>query len=446
MAGRLVTLAAALGLLAVAGPARAADANMSEIWSGGKKVGLVSYTEAPSQGEPNDVTISVPSSTKLTIKDRGAYIWSGWGWLMGYGCSTASISDPDGSFPATCEHPNGIGTINLDLGKAFDFNPPADRLSIAPSAAGLSVNVDTGFARSEVDLHDGTGNDSVTCAYFIQWVWLDPGDTSSAGCDTASLGGQLVGGPAVASWAPGHLDVFWRGAAGDLRWKQYDNGWSSELSLGGQLTSDPAAVSWAPGRIDVFWRGAAGDLRHNWFSGGGWQGEESLGGQLAPGSGPTVSSWASDRLDVFWRGTANDLRHKWYSNGWYWEESLGGSLTSDPAAVSWGADRIDIFARGTANDLQHRWYAYGWNPWESLGGVLTSGPGVTSRGSNSLDVFVRGSDGALYRRPYDSGWSGWTRLGGRLTSDPAAVSMGGGRVDVFMRSPYNELFELWLMP
>jgi hypothetical protein len=445
MARRLLGLAAAIGLLVGATPAFGSDANMSEIWSFGKKVGLVTYTEAPSQGEPNDVTISMPSPTKVTIKDPGAYIWSGWGVLMGYGCTTSNVSEPDGSFPATCQHPNGIGGINLGLGNAFDFNPPADRLSVAPSAASLAVSVDTGFARSEIDLHDGTGNDSVACGYFIQWVWLDPGDTSS-GCETASLGGQLVGGPAVASWGPGHLDVFWRGAAGDLRWKQYDNGWSSELSLGGQLTSDPAAVSWGPGRIDVFWRGAAGELRHNWFRNWGWQGEESLGGQLAAGSGPAVSSWGLDRLDVFWRGTANDLRHRWYDKGWYWEESLGGSLTSDPDAVSWGPDRIDIFARGSANELRHRWWDWGWSPWESLGGVLTSGPAAASRGTNSLDIFFKGTDGALYRRAYDSGWSGFTRLGGRLTSDPAAVSLGNGRVDVFMRSPYSDLFELWLIP
>jgi len=114
-------------------------------------------------------------------------------------------------------------------------------------------------------------------------------------------------------------------------------------------------------------RGSDGTLSHLWFS-AGWHAWESLGGQLASGTGPAVSSWAPGRLDVFTTGTDTALHHLWFSAGWHSWESLGGSLTSSPAAVSWDAGRIDVFARGSDGSLAHLWFSGGWHSWESLGG------------------------------------------------------------------------------
>jgi hypothetical protein len=40
--------------------------------------------------------------------------------------------------------------------------------------------------------------------------------------------------------------------------------WKPYASLGGVLNSDPGAISWSPFRIDVFVRGADGQLWHRY--------------------------------------------------------------------------------------------------------------------------------------------------------------------------------------
>jgi Repeat of unknown function (DUF346) len=439
---KFLTLAAAVGVaLTLAAPALASDANMSQVWNGSKFLGMVSYTEAPTSpvtlgvGEINVVTLSSPAPNKLTIKDNGNFIWSGWGWGQSFGCQTAKVADVDGDRPATCEHPNGIAAFSADLDKW------TDTFTVDPSVPpGIALSIKGGPWTDQIDVHDGSTNDYVDCGATFDWVWNDVGDTT-VNCETESLGEQLTSGTAVASMGPGHLDVFWRGSDGALWHKFFAGaGWSAAESLGGQITSDPAAVSWGPNRIDVFARGATGTLVHNWFD-GGWHAWESLGGQLAPGSGPAVSSWGSNRLDVFWRAVGDDLRHRWFDHVWYWEESLGGQITSDPDAVSWGPNRIDIFARGFDGALWHRWFSSGWQSWETLGGQFTSGPGVESRGPNKLDVFARGMDGGLAWRSYNSGWTSWLNYAGRFNSDPAAASWGAGLpVNLFMRGPHDELY------
>jgi hypothetical protein len=167
-----------------------------------------------------------------------------------------------------------------------------------------------------------------------------------------SLGFSATSSPAVASWAPGRLDVFVRGADNALWHRWYQGGWSGWESLGGYLTSDPAAVSWSGGRIDVFARGGDYGLWHEYFD-AGWSGWSSLGGYLT--SGPAVASWAPGRLDVFARGADNELWHDWYQGSWSGWGFLGGYFIDSPAAVSWGNGRIDTFVVGTDSTVYHTW-------------------------------------------------------------------------------------------
>ncbi|MDP9251242.1 MAG: hypothetical protein M3O78_07720, partial [Chloroflexota bacterium] len=53
------------------------------------------------------------------------------------------------------------------------------------------------------------------------------------------------------------------------RWYQPD-GWQAWERLAEGITSDPSACSWGPGRIDLFARGAGGELMHGWWDGGAW--------------------------------------------------------------------------------------------------------------------------------------------------------------------------------
>src|SRR5258708_7965708 len=92
-------------------------------------------------------------------------------------------------------------------------------------------------------------------------------------------------------WAP-------PSCAARARHKVYSDGWSSYEPLGGTTFDNPAVASWAPGRLDVFVRGTDNQLWHKWFA-GTWSGWEPLGGSLT--SAPTVTAWGPGRLDVFAR-------------------------------------------------------------------------------------------------------------------------------------------------
>jgi hypothetical protein len=212
----------------------------------------------------------------------------------------------------------------------------------------------------------------------------------------------------------------------------WTGGWSS---LGGKLSSSPCAVSWGAGRLDVYVTGTDGAVweRYTTDSGRTWSGWASLGGRLAPGTGPGASSWAAGRLDVFVQGTDHALWHKSYQNGWSGWQSLGGKLTSSPGAVSRQAGVITVYVRGTEGAVWEKWYAGGtWHGWANLGGVIYPGTGPAVSVLRSTingqiigdDLFIMGMNGALYTKTWAaaSGWSGWANLGGSLTSSPTAVA------------------------
>jgi hypothetical protein len=254
---------------------------------------------------------------------------------------------------------------------------------------------------------------------------------------TAALATKPVGvisygpyGPGVSNmWKNSENDVFAVDTSGALWYRSiYSDGtWNP---LGGVCTASPAAISWdAKDRMDVVVRGSDNALWHIYSNDGGttWSNWESLGGQLASGTGPAVSSWSAGRLDVFVQGTDGALWHKWW-NGATWSgwESLGGQLTSSPAATSTGNGLIDVFARGTDGACWYKvWSGTAWSSWKSLGGQLASGtgPGV----GQNLAVFVQGTDNQLWHYFGEGGW-GWSSwvLSGALpealsTSSPAST-------------------------
>ena len=259
------------------------------------------------------------------------------------------------------------------------------------------------------------------------------------------LGGALsaAGGadPAAASWAPGRLDVFARGADDTLWHRYYAGGWSSWESLGGVLTSGPSVVAWAPGRLDVFVRGSDSQLWHRFFA-SSWSAWEPLGGVLT--SGAAVASWAPGRLDVFVRGTDSAVWHAWYAGGWAGWESLGGQLKGGPAAVSWGPGRIDVLGRGGDDSVQHRWFTGSWSGWESLGGSLTSNPAAASTGAGALDILALGAGNALQRRSFSGAWGPWRTVGGQWASAPSAASQRNSTLDVFERGTDDALWRTTL--
>ncbi len=232
----------------------------------------------------------------------------------------------------------------------------------------------------------------------------------------ASVSGQTMArtGPAAASSSStGQWYIFAVDSSGALQYTPDGNS-STWNSLGGACTASPAAVSWgSTARFDVFVRGSDGAVWHKYSNDGGstWSSKwESLGGQLAAGTGPAVASWSQGRLDVFAEGTNGALYHKWW-NGSKWSgwESLGGKLTASPAAT-WGvqetpANNIHVFARGTNGSVyQKYWGGSAWSAWKSLGGQLAAntGPAV----SEDLILVVQGTDHQLWLNEAGSA-SGW---------------------------------------
>jgi hypothetical protein len=248
-------------------------------------------------------------------------------------------------------------------------------------------------------------------------------------------------GPAVTSsgGAPpagfsGFLDYFAVDSSGTV-WHEGCSTWDS---LGGVSTSSPAAICWNDPntyRSDVFVRGSDGALWHKDYQ-NGWSKWESLGGQLASGTGPAVSSWSAGRLDVFVQGTDGALWHKWW-NGAQWSgwESLGGKLTSSPAARAYinnpnsnAANYIDVFVRGSDGAVWWKlWNGRAWSSWTSLGGKLAANTGPAASGYSSY-LFVQGTDHQLWQKSGFGGsaWTAWGTLGGKppetlSASSPAAT-------------------------
>ena len=146
--------------------------------------------------------------------------------------------------------------------------------------------------------------------------------------------------------------------------------WSDWSEIGGQLLdgTGPAAYAWGDGRIGWFVTGTNHALYHMWDDAAGRHGWENLGGYLT--SSPGAAAPTSGVIDVFVRGGTGGLWQTEYNNGWSGWTSLGGGIApgTGPAACSWGAGRVDVFVEGMSGALYHQSYAGAWSGWESLGG------------------------------------------------------------------------------
>jgi hypothetical protein len=92
-----------------------------------------------------------------------------------------------------------------------------------------------------------------------------------------SLGGVLWSGPAAVAWSDGRIDIVAVGTDTSLWHLAYDwcCGWFGWESLGGDfsaLGAQPAIASWAPGHLDLFARGRADGVVHHksWDGTYGW--------------------------------------------------------------------------------------------------------------------------------------------------------------------------------
>jgi hypothetical protein len=210
-----------------------------------------------------------------------------------------------------------------------------------------------------------------------------------------SLGGHLVGGPAVTletgqNGAMGRLAVFGRGSDNALWWNHEtsDGTWMGWQSLGGSLTSKPSAATDPAGRmLSVFVRGTDGSIFSRTLTASGWTGWQYRGGVLLAGTAPSAA---------------------------------------------YGARGLLISAVGTDRHV-YLYADFAGYAFRNIGAQTTSSAGVTAVHGASGDVamvFVRGTNGALYAKqvtnPATSPNGAWKSLGGSLTSGIAATTAAGG--------------------
>jgi hypothetical protein len=200
--------------------------------------------------------------------------------------------------------------------------------------------------------------------------------TSDGGTTWSSwvpLGGSIAGAPAVTSWSGFGIEIFARGADNACWQKSYDQidlMWGSWHSLGGKLSSSPAAFSRGTNLMDVYAAGTNGQVYENFYNTAGWHTWGSIGGQVAPGTGPGVSGWTGHDI-VFVRGTNSALYQRVWSDstGWTGWTSLGGNIISSPAAASHGANTTDVFAICINSTMWSKWTTSGgtsWSPWYQI--------------------------------------------------------------------------------
>jgi len=265
-------------------------------------------------------------------------------------------------------------------------------------------------------------------------LWWKHWDSQTYYSAWTSLGGHLTSDPAAVHSALG-MYVFGRGADGALWAKKTTNGgvsWSNWYEIGGRLLpgTGPAAYAWGNstnGRIGWLVTGMDHALWHTWNDSAGHHDWESIGGYLT--SSPAATSRGYGLIDVSGRGADGALWQSEYTlksikgNEWSVWTTLGGKIApgTGPAACSWVGSQsfnLDVFVQGMNGALYHNYYAGGtWSGWESLGGKLTSSPAAatipTVNNFRSIQVYVRGGNGDIWERFYDSGlWSPWLTFGG----------------------------------
>lgn len=174
------------------------------------------------------------------------------------------------------------------------------------------------------------------------------------------LGGQfLQGTPAAVSWGFQRLDVVVKDSNGRLLHQAWDpsrfpgSHWQGLVFVPGLLfggaKGSPALASWGPGRLDLFYRDLGSQLAHRWFEGGAWNAgaAENLGGYCM--SDPSATSWGDHRLDIVVANTAAGISHRAYDWGWFGWDGIGLSDNDvqyplqTPVIVSTGSGLLDVF-------------------------------------------------------------------------------------------------------
>ena len=224
----------------------------------------------------------------------------------------------------------------------------------------------------------------------------------------SSIGGVATSSPAATTPNLVVWGVFVRGTDGALWERSTMNGgasWGAWANLGGQIArgTGPAACSWGVGRFDVFVEGTNGALYHKWStnSGATWSGWQNLGGKLtaspAAGGPGGAEPPATNHIGVFVRGTDGACWYKdWTGTAWSSWESLGGQLAPNTGPAASGG----VFVQGTDHQLWWQELGEAGSAWSRLPAcpevLSASSPAVFMAQSGHTEVWVSTTSGNLW--------------------------------------------------
>ncbi|HEY3182641.1 MAG TPA: hypothetical protein VGJ77_07405 [Gaiellaceae bacterium] len=261
----------------------------------------------------------------------------------------------------------------------------------------------------------------------VNHVWQTGGGWSAV---EVLLGVRPAGRPVVGLNEDCRLEVFVCNTEGHVEhnWQREANGdwvasagrWPTLQGLVAAKNAEPAVAANADGRLELFVRGADGDLYHAWqrYPNGGFGPWTSMDANV-PGM-PAVVLNGDGRLEVFAVTEGGDLLHAMQQglDDGFGEWSVLGRDRPGVPAVGTNADgRLEVFVRGRDGALHHNPQeapGAGFAGWQSLGGSWDGHPSVERNEDGRLEVFMRGRDGAVYRSAQEApgeGFSEWFSLG-----------------------------------
>ena len=297
--------------------------------------------------------------------------------------------------------------------------------------------------------------------------------TGAGWSSLVNIGGITTHQPVGISRMPGHLDVFVRGADGQIwtkarstegAWSPSVTGWDP-LPLGnGEPSIDaPAVTSSGANRLDVFMVGEGGGLYWQYWAGAGrtgWQRINSASDTVGFAGSPAAVVTGPNRIDVVVMrpdqpGQPSFAVHFHCSGAC----ASQGDWVSDPAhrwpgapaarrtIVSPSPGRFDVFYRGLSNEIMHAYYDGTYADAEFLVGTIRDDVAAVSRRTGQIDIFFRDSvpryeSTAVVHQSWNAASPNpWTseRLGCDILGTPSVVSRGPGNLEVFVRTTVNSV-------
>jgi glucose/arabinose dehydrogenase len=132
-----------------------------------------------------------------------------------------------------------------------------------------------------------------------------------------SLGGAILGTPAVAPWPGGGIAIFVRGTNNGIYAKHGDTGtWTGWSRMSGATLSSPA-VAWGAqtGRLDLFVAGTVGGLHRRVFVNGTWSSAWTRLDTVLPASARIAAAARSGRVIVY-SSAAGTTSYRQQIGGW----------------------------------------------------------------------------------------------------------------------------------